>query len=152
MEAVIHAALKYLGALNSCAALVVSLGFLTDSAAQSDASPIYGGQDPPGIPQADAFVVCHEPTRTTMRGVQHPLPSIGDVIDLTVRCARLTNPGIRPVGIAINTQALGEDAARVVLAASAREYGLPATDPVCFGVDSIVERLLTEFAAVAPAR
>ena len=26
--------------------------------------------------QPDAFVVCHEPTRTAMRGVRHPLPSI----------------------------------------------------------------------------
>ena len=25
--------------------------------------------------QPDAFVVCHEPTRTTMRGVKHPLPT-----------------------------------------------------------------------------
>ena len=60
--------------------------------------------------QPDAFVVCHEPTRTTMRGVQHPLPSIGEVIDLTIRLGRLTNPDIRPVGIAINTAALGEAA------------------------------------------
>ena len=34
--------------------------------------------------QPDAFVVCHEPTRTTMRGVKHPLPSIEAVIDATV--------------------------------------------------------------------
>ncbi|MBI4724475.1 MAG: DUF1611 domain-containing protein, partial [Rhodomicrobium sp.] len=62
--------------------------------------------------QPDAFVVCHEPTRQTMRGVSHPLPSIQNVIDLTVRCGALTNPGIRPVGIAINTLALDEQAAR----------------------------------------
>ena len=91
--------------------------------------------------QPDAFVVCHEPTRTTMRGVQHPLPSIGEVIDLTMRCGRLTNPAIRPVGIAVNTQALGEDEARAYLDGLAREHELPATDPVRFGVASIVERL-----------
>src|SRR6185295_214731 len=34
--------------------------------------------------QPDAFVVCHEPTRTTMRGVAHPLPSIAEVIDRTI--------------------------------------------------------------------
>jgi uncharacterized NAD-dependent epimerase/dehydratase family protein len=100
--------------------------------------------------QPDAFVVCHETTRKSMRGVRHPLPSIGDVIDLTIRCGRLTNPGIRPVGIAINTQALGEDEARAVLVA-AREHGLPATDPVRFGVDAIVDRLLSEFPASAPS-
>ena len=34
--------------------------------------------------QPDAFIVCHEPTRNTMRGVEHPLPSIAQVIDRTV--------------------------------------------------------------------
>src|SRR5690606_24661599 len=33
--------------------------------------------------QPDAVVVCHEPTRTRMRGVDHPLPGIEDVVDLT---------------------------------------------------------------------
>lgn len=95
--------------------------------------------------QADAFVVCHEPTRRTMRGVSHPLPSIDEVIDLTVRCGRLTNPGIRPVGIAINTHALPEAEARALLAATALAHDLPATDPVRFGVEPIVDRLLTLF-------
>ena len=84
--------------------------------------------------QADAFVVCHEPTRTTMRGVKHPLPSIREVIDLTVRLGRLTNPDIRPTGIAVNTQALEEGEARALLDRLAAEHGLPATDPVRFGV------------------
>jgi uncharacterized NAD-dependent epimerase/dehydratase family protein len=95
--------------------------------------------------QPDAFVVCHEPTRTNMRGVQHPLPSIADVIDLTIRCGRLTNPAIRPVGIAVNTEALGEAEARRLLDDLAREHGLPATDPIRFGVAGIVDRLDTEF-------
>jgi uncharacterized NAD-dependent epimerase/dehydratase family protein len=95
--------------------------------------------------QPDAFVVCHEPTRTRMRGVQHPLPTIQEVIDLTIRCGSLTNPAIRPVGIAVNTQALGEVEARAYLAEVAREHDLPATDPVRFGVDSLIERLMAEF-------
>lgn len=95
--------------------------------------------------QPDAFVVCHEPTRTTMRGVQRPLPSIQEVIDLTVRCGQLTNPGIRPVGIAINTKAYGEDEARACLDAAAKAHGLPATDPIRFGVAEIIDRLTEEF-------
>jgi uncharacterized NAD-dependent epimerase/dehydratase family protein len=97
--------------------------------------------------QPDAFVVCHEPTRRTMRGVQHPLPTIAEVIDLTVRCGRLTNPAIRPVGIAINTSALDDAAARTLLATLSREHGLPASDPVRYGVEPIVDRMLTEFPA-----
>jgi uncharacterized NAD-dependent epimerase/dehydratase family protein len=96
--------------------------------------------------QADAFVVCHEPKRTTMRGVTHPLPSIAEVIDLTIRCGRLTNPAIRPVGIAINTRELGTEEARTYLARVADEHGLPATDPIRFGAGSIVDRLQVDLA------
>ena len=92
--------------------------------------------------QPDCFVVCHEPTRTTMRGVKHPLPSISDVIDLNIRCGSLTNPAIRPVGISVNTQKLGEDEARRYLATLAKEHDLPASDPIRFGVEDIVDRLV----------
>ena len=95
--------------------------------------------------QPDAVVICHEPTRTRMRGVQHPLPSIADVIDLTIRCGRLTNPDIRAVGIAINTQAYAEAEARAYLEQTAKAHGLPAVDPIRFGVGPIVDRLLSDF-------
>jgi uncharacterized NAD-dependent epimerase/dehydratase family protein len=102
--------------------------------------------------QPDAFVVCHEPTRQTMRGVSHPLPSIREVIDLTVRCGSLTNPGIRPAGIAINTEALDEKAARDYLRRLEQDYALPATDPVRFGVDTIADRIAADFPATLTRR
>ncbi|MCE1236359.1 MAG: DUF1611 domain-containing protein [Hyphomicrobiales bacterium] len=95
--------------------------------------------------QPDAFVVCHEPTRTRMRGVEHALPTIRQVIDLTVACGRLTNPAIRPVGIAINTQHLDEAEAHRVCEEAAAFHDLPASDPVRFGVAPIVDRLLALF-------
>lgn len=95
--------------------------------------------------QPDAFVVCHEPTRTNMRNVLHPLPTIQEVIDLTIACGRLTNPAIRCIGIAVNTQALDEAAALAVLKETERDHSLPATDPIRFGVDSLVERLIADF-------
>lgn len=91
--------------------------------------------------QPDALVICHEPTRTHMRGVEHPLPTIGQVIDLAVQLGRLTNPDVRPVGIAINTQALGDEEARRCLEGAGAEYGLPAADPIRTGVAPIVDRL-----------
>lgn len=97
--------------------------------------------------QPDAFVVCHEPTRATMRGVQHPLPSIQDVIDLTIRCGRLTNPDIRCVGIAINTAALSEAEAKSLLSEAHAKHDLPACDPVRFGVADIVTRISADFGA-----
>jgi uncharacterized NAD-dependent epimerase/dehydratase family protein len=99
--------------------------------------------------QPDAFVVCHEPNRTNMRGVRHPLPSIAEVIDLTICCGRLTNPAIRPVGIAINTKKLATDEARTYLAQVADDHGLPATDPIRFGAGNIVDRLGIDFTCAA---
>ncbi len=97
--------------------------------------------------QPDAFVVCHEPTRLTMRGVSFPPPSIQAVIDLTVRCGSLTNPGIRPVGIAINTAALDEKAARDYLKRIEEDHLLPAADPMRFGAGDIVDRIAADFPA-----
>ncbi len=97
--------------------------------------------------QPDAFVVCHEPTRTRMRNVETPMPTIDAVIEATVLMGRLTNPAIRCVGIAINTAALDEAGARAVIEETAAAHGLPATDPVRFGVAPIVERIVAEFPA-----
>jgi len=95
--------------------------------------------------QPDAFVICHEPTRTAMRGVDHPIPSIQAVIDLTVRNGQLTNPDIRPVGIAVNTAELDDDAARACLEQTAADHSLPACDPMRGGVGAIVDYIETQF-------
>jgi len=95
--------------------------------------------------QPDAFVVCHEPTRTNMRGVKTPLPTIQQVIDLTVTCGRLTNPEIRCVGIAVNTEHLDEAAAHKVLAETSAAHGLPAVDPIRTGVGPIVDKIAADF-------
>jgi uncharacterized NAD-dependent epimerase/dehydratase family protein len=95
--------------------------------------------------QPDAFIVCHEPTRRTMRGVLTPLPTIGDVIHMTTALGRLTNPAIRCVGIALNTEVLAEDSARHLCDETARLYGLPTSDPVRFGLGGIVGRIQKDF-------
>lgn len=90
----------------------------------------------------DAFVVCHEPTRTSMRNVDTALPTISQVIEMTCALGALVNPDIRCVGVAINTQQLSEDRALTLLAETAADLYLPVTDPVRFGVDNIVSELL----------
>lgn len=94
--------------------------------------------------QPDAFVVCHEPTRTRMRNVNTPIPPIQTIIDLTIALGRLTNPAIRCVGLAVNTSALTPDDARTYLADLSAQFGLPAADPIATGVGPIVDRLLAE--------
>jgi len=101
--------------------------------------------------QPDAFVVCHEPTRTNMRGVKHPLPSIAEVIERTVIEGRLTNPAIRCVGIAVNTEALDDAAAAACLRETGERHALPCCDPIRTGVKPIVEELVRQFPVRAAA-
>ncbi len=57
--------------------------------------------------QPDAFVLCHDPSRRTIDEYpDFPIPDLADVIDLYVRLGRLTNPGIRCVGLSINSSSL----------------------------------------------
>jgi uncharacterized NAD-dependent epimerase/dehydratase family protein len=95
--------------------------------------------------QPDAFVVCHEPTRKTMRNVQTPMPSIDEVIETTIRLGRLTNPAIRPVGLAVNTTALPEDEAKNLLHGYWKTYGLPADDPMRFGINAVADHIAGRF-------
>lgn len=95
--------------------------------------------------QPDAVVVCHEPTRKTMRNVAHPIPSIGTVIEQTLALGRVVNPDIRAVGIAINTAALDANAAEICLREAEETHELPACDPTRTGVGPIVKRLKAEF-------
>jgi uncharacterized NAD-dependent epimerase/dehydratase family protein len=95
--------------------------------------------------QPDAFIVCHEPTRTTMRGVKHALPTIGEVIDRTIVEGRLTNPAIQCTGIAVNTEHLSERGALTLLQKTAAEYRLPCVDPIRTGVGPLVSELKRRF-------
>ena len=92
--------------------------------------------------QPDAFVVCHEPTRRTMRNVATPIASIDAVIEETLALGKLTNPGIRCAGIALNTAALSPAAANEALAALASRYRLPCCDPTRTGMAAIADGLL----------
>ena len=92
--------------------------------------------------QADALVLCHEPTRIHMRGLpEYPLPGIAECIAANETAARLTNPAAKWVGIAVNTQALGDEGADAYLAGLEDEHGLPAVDPVKTGVGKLVDNL-----------
>ena len=98
--------------------------------------------------QPDAFVVCHDPLRTTVSGwPTFPLPTILEVIERTVSIGRLTNPAIRCVGVALNTAKVPAGERREVLARYAAETKLPCVDPLVEGVGAIAERMLKEFGA-----
>ena len=92
--------------------------------------------------QPDAFVVCHEAGRQKVEAFpDFPLPTMSELIDLTIANGRVTNPDIRCVGISINTSSLGEDERRAYLEKTAAESGLPCVDPVATGVGPIVDHI-----------
>lgn len=93
--------------------------------------------------QPDALVLCHEPTRQHMRGLPgHSLPELRQCLQANLAAARLTNPAVQAVGVALNTASLsprdGEAACRRV----SDLLELPCQDPVSMGVEAIVDNLL----------
>jgi uncharacterized NAD-dependent epimerase/dehydratase family protein len=92
--------------------------------------------------QADALILCHEPTRTHMRGLpDYNLPSLQELRDTALPLARISNAACEVVGIAVNTQHMDEAAARAYLVEVEGEMGLPATDPYRFGAGKLVDAL-----------
>ncbi len=97
---------------------------------------IHGGQP-------DAMVICHEPTRTHMRGLpDYPIPSPEAIRDMALPLARIANPACEVVGLSVNTKALGEDEARRCVEDMGARMGLPATDPFRFGAGPLVDALM----------
>ena len=93
--------------------------------------------------QPDALVLCHEPGRAHMRGLPHyPVPGLADTLEANLQAARLTSPGVVPVGVALNTSKLDADAAARACREAEDQLGLPAQDPVRDGVARIADRLL----------
>lgn len=100
--------------------------------------------------QPDALVLCHDPMRRTMRGLPHyQPPRLDDCLEANLRAARLTNPQVRAVGIALNTSAMGAAQATDLCARTADMFGLPCSDPYRMGVDAMVDLLLAMDAPAA---
>ena len=79
--------------------------------------------------QPDKFIVCHEPTRSNMRGVENKLPSISEVISKTIELGKLTNPDIKCAGIALNTSNMlnkSEDMKKMI----SDKHSMPCLDPL----------------------
>ena len=97
--------------------------------------------------QPDVFVVCHDPARDGVLGLPHlALPSIEEVIDLTVRMGSRTNPAIRCAGVSFNTSALEAGEAEALMTRESERLGVPVADPIRGGpafdalVDACLER------------
>lgn len=93
--------------------------------------------------QPDAFVLCHDPLRSTITGwPEFPLPALRAVIERTVELGRLTNRDIRCAGISLNLSKVREQDRARIREDAASQTGLPACDPLLEGVAPIVDHLL----------
>ena len=92
--------------------------------------------------QPDYLVLCHEPTRTHMRGLPHfEVPSLDDLRPLALQLAQVANPSCKVIGCAINTAALSEDEANTYLAETEARMGIPCVDPFRHGAGRLVDAL-----------
>ncbi|WP_134671850.1 DUF1611 domain-containing protein [Halorussus marinus] len=92
---------------------------------------------------ADELVLCHEAGREAIHGYEDTaLPPVAEYVDLYENLARPVHE-TEVVAGALNTRSVEEDdAARDAVASFADELGAPATDPVRFDADDVLEAIL----------
>ncbi len=90
----------------------------------------------------DALVLCHRAGTTFIDDYpETPIPPLGELIALYEGAIGWVRPA-PVVAIALNTRGLDDTAARAACEAAAAETSLPATDPVRFGAEPILEAVV----------
>ncbi len=93
--------------------------------------------------QPDALVLCHDPSRSTIEGYpNHPIPELKEAIRRYVEAGQLTNPGVRCVGISINSSSLTDAEWADYAKGLTEQLGLPVVDPMRGGVTALANALL----------
>jgi uncharacterized NAD-dependent epimerase/dehydratase family protein len=96
----------------------------------------------------DALILCHQATRDSI-GDYHGrepwvrIPPLPELVEIYERAAAPVRP-TRVIGICLNTFDMSEAAARDAVTRAAADTGLPATDPVRFGLGPLVEVITRE--------
>lgn len=92
--------------------------------------------------QAHLLVMCHELGRKHMRHLPHQfMPTLKQCVDTNLAAASLTNPEVQLAGFSLNTSGVDEAEAKAALAEISREFGVPATDPVRFGISELAQSI-----------
>jgi len=93
----------------------------------------------------DAMVMCTVPGRVHHDGMpQCPITDIAEQIGLCERMAGCVHPA-KVVAVSVNTAELSEQQARDEVRRISERTGLPATDPLRFGVEPIFEAVTAYF-------
>jgi uncharacterized NAD-dependent epimerase/dehydratase family protein len=97
----------------------------------------------------DAMILCHQATRDAIRRYTIPIPPLSRLVELYEYVTAPLKPA-RVIGIALNTFGMAEDEARAAVDQAERETGLPATDPVRYGVASLADAVEAFTASLPP--
>ena len=92
----------------------------------------------------DAMILCHAPTRKKVRYTDNNMPSLNSAIKTYENMAGIVNKS-KVLGISLNCHDLSDAEAKRVIAEVEKQTGLPATDPIKFGVDKLFEAIKKEF-------
>ena len=92
--------------------------------------------------QPDALVLCHDASRRFNDDFPEiELPGLEACAEANLACALIANPGVRLVGVALNTSQTDPAGVERLLDETAARLGVPCVDPVATGVAAIVDRL-----------
>ena len=97
---------------------------------------IHGGQP-------DHLILCHEPTRTHMRGLPHySIPTLEALYETALPLARIGNPDCQISGICVNTKNTNEVEGKALIKEIESTFQLPTVDPFKDGTKKIVDNLV----------
>lgn len=86
----------------------------------------------------DGMILVHRAGQTHIHHYPLAIPPLPRLIEIYEEAAGWIKPA-KVVGVALNTQALDEDAARAAIQDAEEQTGLPVTDPVRFGGAPLVQ-------------
>ncbi len=86
------------------------------------------------------LILCHQPTRKTLRHTNFPILPLPHLIELYEKLAQPIHPA--PVlGISLNCFGMSDLDALQEIQKAEKETKLPATDPIKFGVEKFIDRI-----------
>ncbi|CUX96219.1 dithiobiotin synthetase [Candidatus Gullanella endobia] len=92
--------------------------------------------------QPQWLVMCHEMNRLHMRHLPHqPMVKLDVCVDANLRAAAVTCRNVKLAGFAINTSNVSNSKARNYCHLLRKRFGVPATDPLRFGIGEITTLL-----------
>jgi len=92
----------------------------------------------------DAMILCHMPTRKKLRYTDIDMPDLKTAIRVHEELAGMINKS-KVIGISLNCYDLNDTETKKVIAQVEKLTGLPATDPVKFGIDKLFDAVKKEF-------